>query len=122
MSSRKNKLNHFLAVWDMFGLESLHDVGHAKIEFDDWEKLKIVAILKEEKYPEKPVGIPINLFILRARANTQRQYEIYEFTTELKYKEVIKIFNDKPQLIVDQIRETGYKIYSDRSTIERVIA
>lgn len=115
-SSKRKKINHFIAVWDMTGLECLFDVSQAIKEYEDWEKAKTVAILKEEKTPPKPRGIPLEMMLLRARVNTQRKYEIYEFTSELSYKEVVNIFEEDPQVIVESIREIGHKIYSDRHT------
>jgi hypothetical protein len=118
-SSKKKKLNHFLAVWDMYGLESLHDVLHAKKLLDEWEKGKMMAILKEELYPPQPRTIPLNVLLLRARMNTHRCYEIYEFTTPFSFAEIKKMFEEDPQTIADSIREIGYKVYSDRLAVDK---
>ena len=100
-------------MWDCNGLESLHDVDYHMDRYNEWEKQKVVSILKEEQIPARPTGIPLQLMILRARANGQRSYEIYEFTSTLKYKELTEAFNDNPQPIVEWIRENGKKVYSD---------
>ena len=118
-SSKKKKPNHFLAVWDMYGLESLHDVLHAKKLLDEWEKGKMMAILKEELYPPQPRTIPLNVLLLRARVNTHRCYEIYEFTTPFSFKEIEKMFKEDPQTMADSIREIGYKVYSDRLAVDK---
>jgi hypothetical protein len=121
-SSRKKKLNNFVAVWDMYGLESLHDVLQAKKDFDEWEKKKIVAILKEEKEPPRPRGIPLQYILLRAKMNSPRNYEIYEFVSELSYNKVVEQFKKNPQAMADAIRSVGNKIYSDRAeTYKQVI-
>ena len=109
----KKKTKHYLAMWDMLGLECLYDVDLHMNRYDEWEKLKVVAILKEQKIPQKPPAIPLQHMILRARVNSQRAYEIYEFTSTLGYKELTEAFNDNPQPIVEWIRENGYKVYSD---------
>ena len=75
---------------------------------------------------EKPtVRIPeINLLILRARANPQRNYEIYTVQVEpdVSLKDIQAMFKDSPQDIVDLVRARGHKIYSDRQYKEdRVI-
>ena len=114
-SSKKKKLNNFVAVWDMYGLESLHDVLQAKKDFDEWEKKKIVTILKEEPEPLRPRGVPLQYLLLRAKMNSQRKYEIYEFVSELSYDEVVKQFKKNPQSMADAIRSVGNKIYSDRA-------
>jgi len=118
-SSKKKKLNHFLAVWDMYGLESLHDVLHAKKLHDEWEKAKVLAILKEEELPPAPRIIPLNALLLRARVNTHRCYEIYEFATPFSFQEIKKMFEEDPQTIADSIREIGYKVYSDRLAVDK---
>ena len=75
---------------------------------------------------EKPtVRIPgIDLLILRARANPQRNYEIYTVQVEpdVSLKDIQAMFKDSPQDIVDLVRARGHKIYSDRQYKEdRVI-
>jgi len=121
-SSKKKKLNHFLAVWDMHGLESLHDVLHAKKLHDEWEKAKVLAILKEEKIPPAPRIIPLNALLLRARYNSHRHYEIYEFATPFSFQEIKKMFEEDPQTMANTVREVGYKIHSDRVDVDtRVI-
>ena len=112
-SLRKKKTKHYLAMWDMLGLECLFDVGAHMKMYNEWEKQKVVSILKEQRIPDQPTGIPLQLMILRARANSQRAYEIYEFNSTLKYDELKEAFNDNPQPIVEWIRENGKKVYSD---------
>ena len=113
MSSSRKKTKHYLAMWDMQGLESLFDVDLYMDKHIEWEKQKVVAILKEQRIPDQPTGIPLQLMILRARANSQRAYEIYEFNSTLKYKELAEAFEDDPQPIVEWIRANGKKVYSD---------
>jgi len=118
MPSRK-KTKHYLAMWDCDGLESLHDVDYHMDRYNEWERQQVVAILKGEQVPARPRGIPLQLMILRARANSQRAYEIYEFNSTLKYKELTEAFNNNPQPIVEWIRENGKKVYSDYVKSER---
>jgi hypothetical protein len=118
-SSKKKKLNHFLAVWDMYGLESLHDVLYAKKLHDEWEKAKVLAILKEEELPSQPRTIPLNALLLRARYNSHRHYEIYEFTTHFSFQEIKNMFKEDPQTMANTVREVGYKIHSDRVEIDK---
>jgi hypothetical protein len=100
-------------MWDMQGLECLYDVDLYMNRNNEWDKKKIVSILKEETLPEKPPQIPLQHMILRARVNSQRCYEIYEFNSTLAYKELIEVFNDNPQPVVEWIRDNGKKVYSD---------
>jgi hypothetical protein len=119
MPSKKKKVKHYLAMWDMMGLEYIFDVNDAMHEIDQWEKQKIVSILKEEREPVKPKGIPLQMMILRARVNSQRSYEIYEFTSTLDINTIRKEFAKDPQPIVNWIRDNGGKIYSDYVKSER---
>ena len=118
-SSKKNKAKHYLAMWDMQGLECLFDVDLHMNKYNEWGKQKVVSILKEEQVPIQPQGIPLQMLILRARANSQRTYEIYEFNSTVKYDELKEAFNDNPQPIVEWIRENGKQVYSDYVKQER---
>jgi hypothetical protein len=103
----------WLAMWDMYGLESL-------INVTEWEHKRTIAILKEEKL----TGYPnLQMLILRAKFNSQRHYEIYSFQSDdLTRPDIEKQFKDNPQFMVELIRSQGEKIYSDRvSTHKQVI-
>ena len=103
----------------MQGLECLFDVDLYMNKYNEWDKLKVFSILKDERIPEKPPAIPLQMMILRAKFNSQRAYEIYEFNSTLKYDELKEAFNDNPQPIVEWIRENGKKVYSDYVKQER---
>ena len=120
MSSKK-ATNHYVVMWDRLGLECVFDCNSAFHEIENCEKIKIVRIIKEQSHPEKPRGIPLQMMILRAKMNSHRNYEIYEFVTSMEMSDVKDMFSEDPQTIVDAIREVGYCIYSDRETAKRVI-
>lgn len=121
MPSKKKNVNHFLAMWDIYGLEALLDIGTMKKEYEEWEKKKVWAELKEEQFRDIMPRNPLPMMVLRARTNTQRQYEIYEFNSELPYDDVKVTFKTDPQSIVDFIRKYGYKVYSDRTERKQII-
>jgi hypothetical protein len=100
-------------MWDMLGLECLYDVDLHMSKYNEWEKQKVFAILKEERTPDQPSGIPLQMMLLRAKVNSQRAYEIYEFNSTMNYDELKEAFNDNPQPVVEWIRENGKKVYSD---------
>jgi hypothetical protein len=100
-------------MWDMLGLECIFDVGKAKDEIDQWEKEAIWSTLKEQSHTKRPNPIPLQMMILRAKVNSQRSYEIYEFTSTMSENDLRKEFAREPQPIVNWIRENGHKIYSD---------
>lgn len=95
----------FLAMWDIYGLETLINVS-------ELEKKTSWAILQDEKAP----GLNLEYMKLRARYNAQRHYEIYTFNAseELDKETIETLFKENPQFIVDWIRVNGKKLYSDR--------
>jgi len=106
-------MKRYLAMWDMYGLEFLFDT-------DKWEKEYMWSILSEKKKPDTP---SIQMMILRAKANSQRCYEIYSFNADddLTEESIKLAFETAPQGIVDFIRVNGKKIYSDRAEKKAVI-
>jgi hypothetical protein len=82
-------------------------------KYNEWEQQKILAILKDQRIPNQPSGIPLQMMILRARANSQRAYEIYEFNSTMAYNDLKEAFEIDPQPIVEWIRSNGKKVYSD---------
>jgi hypothetical protein len=105
-------MSKFLAMWDCNGLECLFDIS-------DLEHDAFIAGLKDV-----PFKTPFNLtmMMMRARANSQRSYEIYIFeTTDIDYDQVKAMFEDSPQVIVDAIRKNGNKLFSDYNARETVI-
>jgi hypothetical protein len=115
----QNKIYSFVATWDIYGLEAIYDLGPVQAEIEAWEKLNIVAILKDQETTPHPTPIPLQQMILRARMNSQRVYEIYGFKSTFDIEEVKHLFNTKPQVIVEWIRLNGYKVYSDYSKTQQ---
>lgn len=113
MPLRKKKLNNFLVVWDMLGLESIFSIDDAMNEIENYEKEKVWKTLKEEDIGRTPNPIPLQMLIMRAKFNSQRNYEIYTFSTDMSMNEIREVFAVSPQPLVDWIRENGNKIYSD---------
>ena len=107
--------NRFVAMWDMTGLECLINVTIIEKEHEVWEKENIWRVLKEQNQTIKPANVPLPMMILRARANSQRHYEIYAFDSELSEKDITETFETDPQIMVDAIRKVGHKFYSDRA-------
>ena len=106
-------MKQYLAMWDMYGLEFIFDTSK-------WEKEYMWSILSEKPKPTTP---SIQLMILRAKANSQRCYEIYSFNADdgLTEESIKLAFESSPQGIVDFIRSNGSKIYSDRAEKKAII-
>jgi len=103
--------NLFLVSWDCTGLEAV-------INVTDYEKETTWATLKNEDPPVK-LGSMVNHLILRARANSQRHYEIYTMNVEegISDEDIRGMFESDPQGSADLIRDRGNKIYSDRENL-----
>lgn len=113
-SDSEERIPHiFLFMWDMYGLEFCQDITAV-------EKRNMMAALKGQRL-ERPFNL--NGLLLRARLNTQRNYEIYTMTVEqgIKETDVIAWFKSNPQQAVDQIRERGRCLYGEAKRIEPVI-
>jgi len=95
----------FAVMWDCHGLEALARIpDSADTTF---------ALLQSKKAPEMP---NIMHWQLRARANSQRHYEIYTFSVEpgIDIDDIREMFEANPQMAADTIRRIGHQIYSDR--------
>lgn len=105
--------NWFVAMWDQLGLETLINVG-------DLHKESVWAELKGDPGPRLP---NLDMMIMRAKANHHRHYEIYAFQTEADVTQemILDMFKHSPQAIVNLIRGSGQKIYSDREEQSRIV-
>jgi hypothetical protein len=122
MASNKKSVKNFIAMWDNQGLECIFDVDEEMRLHEEHEKRKAWNILKGETTENRKPSIPLQTMILRAKYNSQRHYEIYQFVTDgLDMDDVKSMFEDSPQFIVDHIRKNGSKIYSDRLEQHRVV-
>ena len=105
-------MSQILAMWCSEGLECVIDITEE-------QKKAVWAELNSKKY--KP-GFELGHLIMRARANSQRAYEIYSFNSgDHDVVAVRRMFESDPQPIVDFVREHGTKIYSDRTEKRPVI-
>ena len=102
----------FAVMWDCYGLETVARLPNpADTTF---------ALLKGTKPPEPP---NLNMWSLRARFNTQRNYEIYIISAQpgIDEDDIRSMFEADPQTAADTIRRLGQNFHSDRETKERVI-
>lgn len=114
MPSRKRNSRHFLAMWDIQGLECIFDITKYNQQVEEYEKRKMWQILKEGNLCDiTPPRIPIQEMILRAKFNSQRRYEIYEFMSDESEEFIKEWFESDPQPLVDWIRKNGYRVFSD---------
>lgn len=102
----------FAIMWDCNGLEAV-------VKIPDPAD-RTFALLKGVTPPEMP---NINTWVLRARYNPQRNYEIYLITATpgISKEDICDMFEASPQHAADTIRRIGEQYYSDRETKERAI-
>ena len=107
-----SKENIFAIMWDCNGLEAAEQIPDPA--------LATFAVLQGREPPRPP---NINMWTLRARVNTQRNYEIYivHATPEITREDIVSMFEADPQTAADTIRRLGHKFYSDRATQPRAI-
>jgi len=100
--------NLFIMAWDCNGLEAV-------VNITDLEKEATWATL-QDKEPSKKISHIVNYLMTRARANSQRHYEIYTMNVQegLTDEDIRGMFENDPQGSADLIRDRGNKIYSDR--------
>ena len=111
MEDDTQQYDKFLLVWDMYGLE-------AAVNMDEIFEAEVEAKLKEEQSGEK-IGQLINYFLLRARFNTQRNYEIYavNLPSGTTKDEVFGWFNGNEQSMAELIRIKGVPILKHHGSV-----
>ncbi|MCX7593187.1 MAG: hypothetical protein N2235_05405 [Fischerella sp.] len=126
--ARRKKERRFIAMWCSEGLESLIDITDKLDAANNFERYKIFDIIQNpDEVKTNQAMAELNRMLLgltmRARANTQRHYEIYMVVTpnNITANDLTAMFNANPQGMVDLFREKGVKIHSDRATSKPLI-
>lgn len=113
MSDEEDGRNGYFAImWDCYGLEAVARIPDPAD--------RTFALLKGVEPPSMP---NINMWELRARFNTQRNYEIYLITATpgIDEDDIRKMFEADPQGSADTIRRIGHQFVSHRDTTKKVI-
>ena len=113
--------NTYIISWDMTGLEAVVDVTETLRMANDFERESIFMRIRDPHNEPKnkslnDINQVAHMMMLRARANSQRHYEIYilKTTEDITKADLERMFEDNPQAIADLIRERGDQLYSDR--------
>lgn len=117
------KNNCFLLSWDCNGLEACVPLHELEQKHQQAEKERVWKTLASQDCtdPGNPVDQEINRvytsILFRARMNPQRHYEVYTVQTDpgISKEDMLRMFEDSPQSMVDLVRERGEKLYSDRA-------
>jgi len=114
MEDDEQKYDKFLLVWDMLGLE-------AAINLDEIVEADVQTRLQDGKYVDG-VSRAINFAQLRARFNTQRNYEIYAINLPqgTTSDDVHSWFEGNAQVMADLVRAKGVPLLK-RSGVKPVI-
>jgi hypothetical protein len=107
--------DNIAVMWDCLGLE-------AAINVTEIEKKRTWAVLQGRTGREVPAPPNILHWELRARANPQRNYEIYIVTVDegITVEDITSAFEANPQGMADTVRKIGHKFYSNRRQEQEV--
>jgi hypothetical protein len=100
-------MNHqFVVMWDCNGLEVVADITED-------EQARVWGALKGQKVESRLPNL--NHLMLRARYNSQRNYEIYivEATEGITAKDIEDMFEASPQAGADTIRRLGHRLLGE---------
>jgi hypothetical protein len=100
-------MKYFVAYWCCDGFEYIEDI--TKYSPESWDLENAMSVLSGGKEKANTLNQRLNAMTLRARYNSQRDYELYGFKTHNYISESdIKEWADRdPQSLVNWIRENG---------------
>lgn len=104
--------NTFIFSWDIYGIETIFPIT----QYEYWEHENLLKLLAGRNSERNPLDGIVKALILRARFNSQRQYEIYAVACDESCDEAFwrRQWEQYPQETANIIRERGHKLYSDR--------
>ena len=108
--------DNIAVMWDCLGLEAV-------INVDDINRQRTWAVLQGKSGREVPAPPNLMHWELRARANPQRNYEIYIVSVDegITVEDITSAFEANPQGMADTVRKIGHKFYSDRRDQTNVV-
>lgn len=119
-------MERFIISWDQTGVEAVVPVNDILCKAQQAEAEKIWRTLADETSPQNPYARELTRIMshmmMRARANSQRHYEIYLITadTGITEHDIKDMFAKSPQSAAETIRGIGTKLYSDRVNPDQV--
>lgn len=110
-----SKSRVYICMWDENGFEVLKD-------FTAWERETFLNTIAGKDL--KPAPVNLQIMIIRARFNPQRNYEIWTFNTrEDLDEEALWVYaKETPQALVDMIREYGKQLYANYASAKHTEA
>ena len=100
---------YILAMWCCDGFECLQDI--TEFHPDTWDVRNTMNLLRDGTREPNPLSHQVSTMLLRARINSQRNYEIYMFTAspDIDIKDINDWADKDPQSLVDWIRKNHCK-------------
>ena len=98
-------MKYFIVSWDCNGFECIEDITAEHP--DEWAKTNLFNTIKNPTTPVvSPLMHQVSAMMMRARFNSQRNYEIYVFTAQDSVdKESVREWAEtQPQAAADWIR------------------
>jgi hypothetical protein len=94
----------FICSWDCNGFEAI-------VDMTSWERQCLLDTIVGKELSKPPVSL--NMLMLRAQFNPQRNPEIWTFNAEdeLTEEALREYAKTEPQALVDLIRESGKCLY-----------
>lgn len=110
-------MRYYLAFWGNEGFESIQDITR----FEQWDQVQLMEILSDRPSKSNPLWPMISAMKMRARVNSQRECEIYAFSSndDIELSDINAWEKSDPQSLVDWIRRNGVEVHSDKSTQQR---
>lgn len=105
-------VRQMIVMWCSEGLECV-------LDYTDEERQRALAQLKGEPYRSTMPNL--RTLEIRARANSQRHYEIYALLSRVPADDIRELFEQDPQAAADLIRKLGEPVFSDRAQDHRVV-
>ena len=108
--------DQYLVMWCNEGLEGL-------VNITDLESNDLLTMIKTGQRVTSKVSHYVTMMSMRARANSQRHYEIYGLTVAegITEQDIRGMFDDDPQTAADTIRRIGARVYSERATHNKTV-
>lgn len=111
--------NAYLFMWNQFGIETIVPIT----QYEDQSKLDIWNIIKGNSPGKNPLDDIITMMLLRARYQSDRNYEIYamDCDEEITKEQLFDLWDNSPQYAADLTREKGICLYSDRHNYRKAV-
>lgn len=112
-------VNTFLVIWDAYGLEGVVNVTKMDQE-------AIIDALKNTDPNRRIISEShrmLNFMILRAKANMDRDYEVYAVNAVdgIAEEDIAEMFTHSPQTAAETIRRLGVCVYENKRPLNQKV-